>query len=70
MDFHQRDRTLYAGRDPLPSVEAFIKKHEDELSRPGSLSQIIIEHDADCPYPRGFPCRCIFGPECRIVKIA
>ncbi len=55
-------------RDLHPNVVRFITEHWKELSQPGAFSQLIVEHDADCPYPQGKPCTCVNGPECKIVR--
>ncbi len=55
-------------RDLHPTVVRFITENWKELSKPGMFSHLVVEHDADCPYPKGDPCSCPNGPECRIEK--
>lgn len=56
---------LYLGRAPLPVVTAWIEQNRDRFPL-GKPSEIEVFHDADCRYPQGFPCTCLFGPEIRI----
>jgi hypothetical protein len=56
---------LFDGRDPPPALEAWIAQHRGRLGRPG-LHEVVVEHDAHCPYPRGGPCSCANGPEIRL----
>lgn len=57
---------LTIGRKPLPSVEAFVAQHRGRFPA-GEVTELAVEHDADCRYPRGFPCSCVLGPEIRVV---
>ncbi len=51
-----------------PTISRFIAEHWEELTKPGTCSHLVVEHDADCTYPKGEPCTCVNGPECRIEK--
>jgi hypothetical protein len=53
---------LFAGRKPLPRVQAWYAANRDRF-KPGTFTQIIIAHDAHCRYPAGEDCTCVAGPE-------
>lgn len=62
---HRRGPTLHVGRPPLPAVEAFVEAHRSRF-RPGVVTELIVLHETDCPYPGGGPCVCPNGPEIRL----
>jgi hypothetical protein len=58
----RRGDVLHIGRAPLPAVAAWVAAHRSRL-QPGTVTEVEVWHDADCPYPRGGPCSCANGPE-------
>ena len=62
-----RGDVLHLGRQPLPSVQAWVESHRATF-RPGTLTEVEVRHDADCTYPAtGGECTCIMGPEIKIM---
>jgi hypothetical protein len=62
---HRRGRDAYVGRDPLPSVEAWVEANRPRF-RPGQVARVVVAHDPDCRYPAGRPCTCKDGPAIRL----
>jgi hypothetical protein len=62
----RRGQALYIGRDPLPSVQAWIEQNRDRIAKPGEVTMIEIWHDETCGYPKGKPCTCRNGPEVKV----
>jgi hypothetical protein len=61
-----RGDTMFVGRQPLPALEAWLAQNRARLMKPGTVGEIQIWHDHDCPYPQGGDCTCVLGPEIRI----
>jgi hypothetical protein len=57
--------TLHVGREPLPSVRAWVEAHRSRF-RAGTIASVIVEHDATCGYPRGGACTCANGQRIKV----
>jgi hypothetical protein len=53
------------GREPLPAVEAWVEANRSRF-RPGTLTQVTVEHDERCRYPSSGRCTCRTGPTIRV----
>ena len=62
---HRRGRAAFVGREPLPAVEAFVAANRSRF-RPGTVAEVIVEHESYCRYPKGGSCSCPGGPEIRV----
>jgi hypothetical protein len=54
-----------APRPPLPAVESWLAANRSRFS-PGTVAEVVVEHEAECGYPRGGPCTCPDGPTIRV----
>jgi hypothetical protein len=57
-----RGDMLRLARQPaLPRVDAWIAANRSQF-KPGTIAQVIAQHDPGCRYPDGGPCSCLTGP--------
>jgi hypothetical protein len=64
VSLERRGKLLTMGRPFLPSVAAWVEVNRSRF-KPGTLANIIVEHDPGCRYPEGRPCSCSNGPQIR-----
>jgi hypothetical protein len=50
---------------PLPALDAWLVANRHRF-KPGTFTELLVEHDDHCRYPQGEDCTCISGPDIKI----